>query len=395
MKIIVAEDDRVSRKLICKHLERWGYQYHAVENGRDALEACSSEPFSILLTDWEMPIMSGLDLIHEVRQLKNMNYVYIVMLTANNEKERLLEGMRAGADDFVGKPFDFDELHVRLKAGERIVDLEKDLYDKNAQLVSINDRMRRDLQAAADIQRSLLPTTPPNHPRVASSWRFAPCDELAGDSFNIFHLDENHIGFYLLDVSGHGVPAALLAVTLSRVLSPTINSSSIIKQRINQKPWYRVASAAEVASELNTRFQLNRRHTQYFTLVYGKLDVHTMKLDFVLAGHPEIILLRHGQSAQLIGQNDLAIGFLKNYQYNSETLQLQAGDRLVLYSDGITETLNPDGEEFGQKRLMQVLEESREAGIDITTQHILEQVKKWRQDLVKMDDVSILLIEIR
>jgi sigma-B regulation protein RsbU (phosphoserine phosphatase) len=394
LKIIVAEDDRVSMKLICRHLERWGYDFEAVENGREALSACCQAPFSILLTDWEMPVMSGLELIEEVRKLKTMNYVYIVMLTANNEKERLIEGMQAGADDFVGKPFDFDELHVRLKAGERIVELEKDLFDKNKQLVSINDRMRRDLQAAADIQRSLLPSAPPNNPRITTAWRFDPCDELAGDSFNVFHLDEHHIGFYLLDVSGHGVPAALLAVTLSRVLSPTINSSSIIKQRLSHKPWYRVASAAEVATELNQRFQIDNRNAQYFTMVYGKLDLRNLELDFVLAGHPEIILLRDKEPPQLLGSNDLAIGFLKNYQYKADSVKLKQGDRLVLYSDGITESKNANNEEFGQRNLMKLLAQSRDQDLNQSTEFVLKELDGWRGQLGKVDDISLLALEI-
>lgn len=230
MKVLIAEDENVSRRMLQKTLEKWGYEVVSTANGVEALSAFQQNDFSMVITDWMMPEMDGVQLVEKIRNTNNRDYVYIIMLTANSKKEDLVVGMNAGADDFVAKPFDKGELQVRLRAGERVINLEKNLFVRNQELERINQRMKLDLTAAAEIQKSLLPSRPPQVPGISIGWEFRPCDELAGDILNVFQLDEHHLAFYVLDVSGHGVPAALLAVSLSRMLSPEIDSASLLKR---------------------------------------------------------------------------------------------------------------------------------------------------------------------
>jgi sigma-B regulation protein RsbU (phosphoserine phosphatase) len=146
--------------------------------------------------------------------------------------------------------------------------------------------MRADLAAADQVQRSLLPIAPPHSPKVRVAWAFRPSQLVAGDGFNIFLLDEDHLGLYVLDVSGHGVQAALLAVTLNYMLHPHLGSSTLLKKAIPQPPYYEITSPAKVAQMLNNRFPMNPETNQYFTLLYGILDLQTYELRFVQAGHP-------------------------------------------------------------------------------------------------------------
>ncbi len=134
MRVLVAEDGMMMRRILVRALEGWKYEVTEVENGAQAWEAFEAEPFRMVLTDWVMPEVDGLDLIRKIRSANLPFYVYIILLTAKSEKEDLVVGMEAGADDFLVKPVDHNELRVRLREGERIVRLEQELAEQNRQL---------------------------------------------------------------------------------------------------------------------------------------------------------------------------------------------------------------------------------------------------------------------
>ncbi len=130
MKVLVADDDPVSRRLLQNYLQKWGYDVAVTTNGAEAWRMFEQEEFQMVISDWMMPELDGLDLIRRIRQHPMDHYVYTILLTARSQKDDFVAGMDAGADDFVSKPFDQDELHVRLRAGERIVNLELALKKK-------------------------------------------------------------------------------------------------------------------------------------------------------------------------------------------------------------------------------------------------------------------------
>ena len=294
MKVLVAEDDPVSRHHLERMLERWGHEVVGVASGEEAWERFQSERFPLVISDWVMPGMDGLELLARIREREEVPYTYVILLTVKREKTDLVAGLEAGADDFLSKPFDAGELGARLHAGERIARLQHQLADRNARLetayedlAAVNQRMTEDLEAAARIQQSLLPTVTPRFAGHTFAWRFEPCQELAGDILNVFPLDDRHAAFYLLDVSGHGVQAALLSVTLSRVLVPAPVQSSLLVRSGRE-----IVPPVAVAQQLNERFARGATTGQFFTLVYGVLDVETERLDYVSAGHPGPVLMR-------------------------------------------------------------------------------------------------------
>ncbi|QEL13355.1 response regulator [Limnoglobus roseus] len=146
MKILIADDDPVSRRLLQSYLQKWGYEVTVAVNGADAWQRFEQGDFSIVISDWMMPEMDGRELIRRIRASTRPNYVYAILLTSRSQKEDLVEGMDAGADDFVGKPFLAEELRVRLRAGERIVKLEQALAEQNRELRAAQES----LQKAAD-----------------------------------------------------------------------------------------------------------------------------------------------------------------------------------------------------------------------------------------------------
>lgn len=163
---------------------------------RAALDLFTVRRFPIVITDWMMPKMNGLDLIRRIRATESDEYVYVILLTSKSEQGDLIKWMDAGADDFITKPFQLDELRVRLRAGRRVVDLEHTVARRKKELELAHDRMKGDLEAAAKIQQACLPSLAPNVQGLRFAWRFRPCEQLAGDMFNVVALDDTHVPFY-------------------------------------------------------------------------------------------------------------------------------------------------------------------------------------------------------
>ena len=172
-----------------------------------------------------MPNVDGMELLKRIREVEGGEYVYVIMLTAKAEMHDVVSAMGAGADDFLAKPVHRDELHVRLRAGQRITRLNRELNETNR-------RLERSRDAAAEIQRGFLPDSAPTFPEVDFAWEHQPHIKLGGDMFNVVALDEDHVGIFSLDVTGEGIPAAFLAMTLSRLLSDSSNPSSILVDRL-------------------------------------------------------------------------------------------------------------------------------------------------------------------
>lgn len=329
-------------------------------------------------------------------------YVYIILLTAKAETTDVVEGIMEGADDFLTKPYDRDELRVRVRAGERILELESRLQARNTELMAAkaeleeanaelgwaNRRMKRDLDAAARIQRSLLPTTVPATGTLDAAWLFKPCDELAGDIFNIFQIDDEHFGFYLLDVMGHGVQAALLAVTLSRFLVPAPGGSSILFSARPAGSCLR--SPQELAMELNRRFPMSDSTGQFFTLLFGILNIRTRELRLVSAGHPGPLYLPKDGLPRMVEAGGFPIGIMEDAVWEETTLVLNPGDRLLVYSDGLLDVENAQGQRLGTRGIYECVR-GEYCSVRELIGAIEQQLLRWGQGKPN-DDISVLAV---
>lgn len=394
MKILIAEDERITRRKLHRQLEKWEHEVIATEDGQEAWEQFQAQRFDIVVTDWDMPNMDGRQLVEHIRGGEQDHYVYVIMLTGRSETDDIVSGMEAGADDFVSKPFDKNELRVRLRAGERIIELERELALQNAQLSNANDKMKQDLKAAAKLQQELLPKELPDTPRAHFAWNYQPCDELAGDILNMFMLDDRHVAMYLLDVSGHGVPAALLSVSLSRVLTTRELKSSVLVTRDPQTQAIRVNAPADVAERLNHQFPSESQDFYYFTMGYAVLDTETYILRYVLAGHPGPILVRPGQNPEMVEGNGLPVGIVNGATFDEYELQLQPGDRLYFYSDGITEASNETGDMLETEGFIDLITQTTVDTLEASLDACVAALKTWCAPHPFDDDVSLLVLEV-
>jgi sigma-B regulation protein RsbU (phosphoserine phosphatase) len=330
--------------------------------------------------------VDGLELCRRIRAARLDRYVYVILCTARNTKADLIEGIGAGADDFLPKPVDFAELNVRLRTATRILNLERDLADNNRKLSEANAEIEKDLKAAALVQTSLLPQGPCPVPGVRSAWVFLPSGLLAGDTFGYFPLGEGRLGFYQLDVSGHGAPAAMLSVTLSRALLPG-EGSPVLREREGS----RISAPHEVIAALNERFQ--DAGGRYFTILYGVLDAEARSLRFSQAGHPNPVHVRPSGRARFVGEGGFPAGMVAGMDYTSQDLAFPRGDRLLLYSDGLTECANPAGERFGPARLLDRAQATAQLDLDAAVGQIKSAVAEWRGGQTLEDDISLLALE--
>ena len=287
-----------------------------------------------------------------------------------------------------------ERVFLKHPAEVRTAELEAALEERNKNLRIAYLKMKKDLEAAAKMQQNLLPKSPPEAPNARLAWLLQPSSFVAGDIFNVFRLNEEHLGLYILDVSGHGVPAAMLSVTLSKLLSPLPGRDHLLKKFIPNPPHYELASCSEVAMKLNQSFQQETNDDMYFTMIYAKMNYHTGQLRWVQAGHPPPIHIPKGKKPRTIGEGGYPIGLIPDADYQEEKIDLKKGDRLFFYSDGVTETANERGELFSQERLCDLLKSLEEKPLTENPPAILKELKAWRGGKNDFeDDVTMILLE--
>lgn len=397
MQILVVDDDANVLRIIAAMLRRWDYDVVLAHDGLQAWDILQRQNIRFVISDWMMPGLTGPDLCRQIRAVGFAQYVYLILLTGREDKLSLIEGMEAGADDFLVKPVHREELRVRIRAGERILRLEWQLEERNRHLSEVNRTLsdayatiRHDLESAAVMQKALLPA-PLRLPGVAVDWLFQPSAFVAGDMFDYFVLDQNQLGFYQLDVAGHGVPAALMSFTLHQVLALGAE-----EQRLSAAHSARNAAVLlpRIVAELNRQFQSGIDPLLYFTLIYGHLDRQTGQVILTQAGHPRPIWLHRASGcSELVGGGGFPVGMLPELEYDAITFDLAPGDRLFLYSDGITECANPHGEAFSEARLTQLLEATAQLPGAAVASRVGQALQEWKGDDQHQDDITLLILE--
>jgi phosphoserine phosphatase RsbU/P len=397
MRILIAEDERITRMTLARQLQGWGHEVTAAEDGQDACDKYLAGDFDIVITDWEMPRVSGVEFVSHIRAQARALYTYVILLTSRSDKSDVVQGIEAGADDFVSKPFDREELRVRLLAGERVVRLERALTDQNAELREASARIRSGLMAAARVQQSMLPPQKFVAPGVQTAWTYIPTDELAGDAVGLHLIDDRYLVSYVLDVSGHGVPAALLSVSAMHALAPVPAETSLLREPGgggNGNGGHAVRRPALVAEELNRRFRASDYDGRYLTMILCVLDTRDGQLRVTSAGHPPPLVVRDGRLVDVPDAGGLPIAIMDAAEYDDCTLQLQPGDRVCLYSDGILEQPHkPGDEQFGMTRLSRALTSRQGSDPDAVAAGVVDDLTAWAGGRSFEDDVSIVVQE--
>jgi sigma-B regulation protein RsbU (phosphoserine phosphatase) len=373
--ILIAEDERITRRNLQRQLEKWGHEVVTAADGAEAWELLQEKDIPVVITDWVMPQMDGLDLLRRIRGRKNARYVYVILLTSKTEKNDIVEGLEAGADDFLSKPFDRNELQARLRAGIRIIELEQDLEQRNHELGAAHALMKKDLSAACDYVMSLIPES--NLDPLTFDWRYIPSSDLGGDTFGFHRINDKQSALYLVDVTGHGLDSALLSVSIINVL------------RLGSLPETDFTDPGAVLYSLNEKFQGPEQGGKLFTIWYGVIDTERSTLSWAGGGHPDAILLEPGcDEPFLLPSTGVMIGVLRGQRFGTLSRPLSPSSRIYMYSDGVYEVTQSNGKVWSQRELVDYIDQVRANEPEIMDT-VLAHVRKLRGSSVLEDDFTI------
>jgi sigma-B regulation protein RsbU (phosphoserine phosphatase) len=395
--VLIVDDEELNRDGLARALRRHGYEAVAAGSGDEAIELLCERQFDLVLLDIMMPGMSGLEVLKFLRRVDSLVDLPIIMVTAKGDSQDMVEALELGANDYITKPLDMSVALARIRtqlALRRSVAQVKELKGKlEAQnrelrtategLAAANDRHTRDLAAAARVQRAFLPALPPEVPGARFAWTFEPSGQFAGDYLNVFRLGDGHAGLCVRDVSGHGVAAALLSVTLSQLLA-----------RVADGPGSTVVPPAEVTARLGRELSCAATAGYPCSLLYGVLTLNSGEFRFVSAGHPGPVHLTEGKPPAKLEVTNFPVGVGVG-GYEEQAVSLLPGDRLALYSDGLIGVRNAEGEHFGIGRLLAALDEGRRLPLADALGALVRVVEEWRGGVSRQDDISVLLVERR
>lgn len=396
--VLIVDDSRAQRMIVEAGLRNRGFVVHQAESGAEALDLCQRHEIDLVLSDWMMPGMTGIDFCRALRASPSDRYIYFILLTSKSDKAAVAEGLDVGADDFLTKPLDTGELRARINAGERVLAMERALRANNALLSDTLDRLRalyaaldRDLIEARNLQQSLLRERHHRYPEGRISLILRPSGHIGGDMVGFFEIRPGVTGLYGFDVSGHGVTSALLTARLYGLLSGASPEQNIAMTVGPEGPVGR--PPAEVAAAVN-RLMLSEIQTErYVTLAYAEIDRRNGCVRMVQAGHPHPVVQHAGGRISLLGEGGLPVGLLDEARYTGFETRLNPGERLLLFSDGVTECPDPQGHELGQEGLSQILRNLGDLGGTRLLDALMWELARWHGSEDFPDDISVALFE--
>ena len=347
---ILSVDDEMDLELLLtqyfrRQIRKGVYEFKFAHNGLEALTMLLKEKdFDIILSDINMPEMDGLTLLTKVNEMQNPA-LKCIMVSAYGDMGNIRQAMNNGAFDFATKPIDLDDLSLTIeKAVEQInyiKTMEKDQLDIAASM-----------NAAKDV---------------------------GGDFYDFFRIDENRIGFVIADVSGKGVPAAIF-MAVSRTL---IRSTGI-----------RGASAAECMDYSNDLLSNESVNSMFVTVFYGIYNIQTGEVTYTNAGHnPPYLIKADGSIEQLPLSKNIVAGVFESFEFSEDTLQLEHGDMLLLYTDGVTEATDIEFKEYGEKRLEELIKQNAKVDCQTMIDTVKADVKAFAGEAKQSDDITLLALK--
>jgi sigma-B regulation protein RsbU (phosphoserine phosphatase) len=231
-------------------------------------------------------------------------------------------------------------------------------------------------------------------PRVRTAWKYVPTDELAGDAIGLHLIDDRYLVAYVLDVSGHGVPAALLAVRAMHAMEPIPEATSLLRDMAGSDQLGTVRHPGQVAAALNRSFRAGKIDNRFMTMILCVLDTRSGRLHVSSAGHPTPLILRGRQPIAAPDAGGVPIAILDDAEYDEGTLQLQPGDRVCLFSDGVLEQLDASGEiQYGTNRLREFLISRSSLPAEQVVAEVATELANWAGNDSFADDVSLVVVE--
>ena len=382
IKILSVDDEMDLELLLTQYFRRkirkGEYEFVFAHNGLEALTMMVKHPdIEIILSDINMPEMDGLTLLAKINEMRNPA-LKVIMVSAYGDMGNIRQAMNNGAFDFATKPIDLDDLSVTIEKAIAQINYVHEMQKEHTQLESL----KGDLAVAGEIQQAILPRIfppfPDNADKIDIAASMTPAKDVGGDFYDFFRIDDDRIGFLIADVSGKGVPAAIF-MAVSRTL---IRATGI-----------RGGSPAECISYSNKLLSDESVDCMFVTVFYGIMNVTTGEVTYCNAGHnPPYIIKGTGEVKALEMSKDPMVGAISGIDYHDCQLQLDKGDALVMFTDGVTEAMNTANEEFGEARLEATLSKTFSKCQDMV-EAIKTDVAGFVDSAEQSDDITVLALK--
>ena len=376
-KILVVDDEPDLEPLMLQRMRRnirnGLYEFVFAHNGVEALECLSQDPeIDMVLSDINMPQMDGLTLLDQIPSVNSE--IKSVIISAYGDMKNIRTAMNRGAFDFVTKPVDFEDLQVTIERTLRHLAEWRDALSSRDQLVAL----KNELGVASQIQQSILPTRFAEHAEYQVFGYMEPARNVGGDFFDLIALEGGRVGLAVADVSDKGVPAALFMMS-SRTL---LKGAAIGNSRPN-----------EVLSTVNDLLHEDNDASMFVTVFYGAYEPRTGELIYANGGHNSPLLVHADGSSSMLPLTDgIAIGLVPGIGYKQDTVILTRGDVLILYTDGVTEAMNGDYQEFGIEPLQEIFAASPPKSAKEATETVFNAIKEFVGDTAQSDDITCLTV---
>ena len=376
-KILVVDDEPDLQPLILQRMRRnirsGRYTFVFAGNGIEALEQLARDPeIDMVVSDINMPQMDGLTLLEQIPKVDPN--VRSVIISAYGDMRNIRTAMNRGAFDFVTKPLDFEDLQITIDRTLQHMAEWRDALSSRDRLVALQN----ELDVASKMQQSILPTSFPETAEYQVYGSMVPARNVGGDFYDIVHMEDGQIGLAVADVSDKGVPAALFMMS-----SRTLLKGSAIG----------VGDPGKVLAEVNTMLSENNETMMFVTLVYALYDPGTGALTYANGGHCHPLVVHpDGSSEELAATGGVSLGVMPGLGYRQETVTLAPGDTMILYTDGVSEAMNAEGEEFGVERLQQVFAGKAPGDARETNEAVMAAVSEFAGDTPQSDDVTCLVL---
>ena len=380
---ILSVDDEMDLELLLtqyfrREIRKGEYEFTFAHNGLEALTMLLKNNFDIILSDINMPEMDGLTLLTKINEMRNPA-LKCIMVSAYGDMGNIRQAMNNGAFDFATKPIDLDDLSVTIEKAIEQINYIKMMEKEHVQLESL----KGDLVIAREIQLAILPRVFPPFPEDADKLDIAAsmtaAKDVGGDFYDFFRIDEDRIGFVIADVSGKGVPAAIF-MAVSRTLIRATGISG--------------TSPGECITYSNKLLAQESVDCMFVTVFYGIYNTKTGEIVYCNAGHnPPYILKQNGTVEALPMAKNPMVGAIGDMTFQEEKLQLEKGETLVMFTDGVTEAMNTQNEEFGEDRLMDTLEEVTMHSAQEIIDAVKADVKAFTGEAEQSDDITLLVLK--
>jgi serine phosphatase RsbU (regulator of sigma subunit) len=381
-RVLVIDDDAQLRKEIKDYLEDTGFVILEAKNGKEGLDIFKQEKPDLVVSDLQMPVMSGLEVLRTIT--KDSPETPIVAISEPGGLDDVISALRIGAWDYLTKPIAqlpvLEHAICRALERSRLIQENRIYRQKlelaNQELKKSLDTLEEDQEAGRSVQSKMLPEQNVNYEGYVFSHSISPSLYLSGDLTDYVQISEGCIGFYIADVSGHGSSSAFVTVLLKSIVAQILTQYTATGDKLILHPEQLLAKIAE---EIYIA-----RLGKYLTMVYGVIDVKNNELNFSMGGHYPMPLLLEDKKARFIGSKSFPIGIMKKTAYQRETVKFKEGFKLILFSDGIAELLPGKDMEEKEKMLLS-LAEFGDGSIDyIVSQLDLEGKKNLPDDVTML-----------